>query len=254
MAISLSSISRTRRLEAPKILLTGLPKVGKSSFAASIPGVVFIPTENGLSGIDAEAFPLAQSLTDVYDAIGSLLNDKHSYKAVAVDSLDWLEGLLHAHVCAANKWNSIEDAGYGKGYVAAAQEWRNLLDGLEALRTQRGMAVVMIAHVKQSRVESPTHEGYDAWQVKLHAKAAALVTEYSDVIGFASHKIIVKKVDAGFGTKEAKAVATQQRMLYLEPHPAYPSGSRFGLHDCELSWDAFAAQLAQLQQPAALAA
>jgi hypothetical protein len=254
MAINLKQISRTRRLESPKVLIAGEAKIGKSSFAASAPNAIGIITENGLAGIDAQAFPLAEKLEDVYDAIGVLLNDEHDYQTVFIDSLDWLEPLLHNYVCRQNKWDSIESPGYGRGYVTAAAEWRNLLDGLEALRQQRGMGVILISHVKQKRIESPTHEGYDAWVLRVHDRAAGLVTDWADVIGFAAHKIAVKKVEGAFGNKETKAVSLAQRILYLEPHPAYPSGTRFGLKDCPLSWEAFSAQLAALTNPAAQAA
>jgi hypothetical protein len=158
-----------------------------------------------------------------------------------------MEPLVNAHVCKANKWDNIEAPGYGKGYVAAAAEWKTLLDGLEALRRERGMAIVLICHVKQQRIESPTHEGYDAWVLKLHNRASALVEEWADIVGFAAHRIAIKKTDAGFGNKEAKALKTGERMLYLEAHPAYPSGNRFGLTDCPLDWEAFAEQLSALQ-------
>jgi hypothetical protein len=244
----LNSISRTRRVAAPKMLLAGEPKIGKSSFAASA-GAIFINIENGLDGIDAQAFPQAKSLTDVYEQIGTLLNEEHSFGAVAIDSLDWLEPLVQAHVCAANKWDSIETPGYGRGHVAAAAEWRTLLDGLEQLRLQKNMAVILIAHVKQSRVESPTHEGFDAWQVKLNQRTAAILQEYADIIGFAAHRIAIKKTDAGFGQKEAKAMKTGERVLHVEAHPAYPSGNRFGLADCPLDWNAFVSQLTPQAEP-----
>jgi len=247
MAFDLKSISRTRRLEAPKILLAGEPKIGKSTFAASAPGAIGIITEDGLAGLDAQAFPLCKTLDDVYAAIGTLINEPHEYGSVFVDSLDWLEPMVHAYVCKANGWKDIEAPGYGKGYVAATSEWKQILDGLEALRRERGMAVIMICHVKQQRIESPTHEGYDAYVLKLHSKAGALAEEWADIVGFAAHRIALKKTDAGFGSKENKAMKTGERMLYLDPHPAYPSGSRFGLHDCPLSWADFAAQLTQAQ-------
>lgn len=243
MAFDLSSISKTKRMEAPKILLAGEPKIGKSTFAASAPNAIGITTEDGLSGIDAQAFPLAQSLEDVYSAIDTLLNQEHDFQSVFVDSLDWMEPLINAYVCKANGWKDIEAPGFGKGYVAAAAEWKNLLEGFEALRRQRGMAVILICHVKQQRIESPTHEGYDAWVLKLHNRASALVEEWADIVGFAAHRIAIKKTDAGFGNKETKAMKTGERMLYLEAHPAYPSGNRFGLEDCPLSWDAFSEQL-----------
>ncbi len=254
MAISLSSISRTRRIEAPKILLSGEPKIGKSTFAASAPNAIGIVTEDGLSGVDAQAFPLATSLDDVYGAIGTLLNEPHDFGTVFLDSLDWLEPLLHAHVCKANGWKDIEAPGYGKGYVAAAAEWRNLLDGLEALRRDRGMGVVLICHVKQKRIESPTHDGYDAWVLKLHDRAGSMVQEWADIVGYAAHRIAIRATDAGFNKKENKAKSLGERVLHLDPHPAYPSGNRFGLRDCALSWDAFAEQLATVSQPAAQAA
>ncbi len=251
MSINLSSITRTRRMQAPKMLLAGDTKIGKSTFASMAPGAIGICTEDGLAGIDANAFPLCRSLDDVYEAIGALMAEQHEYQTVFLDSLDWTEPLIHEHVCRANRWDSIESPGYGKGYIAAAAEWRTLLDGFEALRQERQMAVVLISHVKQKRVESPTHEGYDAWVLKLHDRASALCLEWADVVGFAAHRIAIRKTDAGFGQKEAKAVTTGERVLHLEAHPAYPSGSRFGLKDCPLSWDAFASQLST---PAALAA
>ncbi len=243
MAFDLSSISKTKRMEAPKILLAGEPKIGKSTFAAMAPNSIGILTEDGMSGIDADAFPIAQSLDDIYSAIGTLLNDDHKFENVFLDSLDWCEPLIQAHVCKANGWKDIETPGFGKGYVAAAAEWKNLLDGLEALRRERGMGVILICHVKQQRIESPTHEGYDAWVLKLHNRASALVEEWADIVGFAAHRIAIKKTDAGFGNKETKALKTGERMLYPEAHPAYPSGNRFGLEDCPLSWDAFSEQL-----------
>lgn len=245
----LKSISHTRRVEAPKILLAGEPKIGKSTFAAGAPNSIGICTEDGLAGIDAQAFPLAKSLDDVYNAIGTLLQEQHDFNTVFIDSLDWLEPMVNAYVCKANGWKDIEAPGYGKGYIAAAHEWRNLLDGLEALRRERGMGVILICHVKQQRIESPTHEGYDAWVLKLHARAAALAEEWCDIVGFAAHRIAIKQTEVGFGQKENKARALNERLLHLSPHPAYPSGNRFGLQDCPLNWEAFADQLSQAQQP-----
>jgi hypothetical protein len=242
LAFNLASISRTKRMTAPKILLSGLPKTGKSTFASCAPNPIFIQTEDGLSGIDSNAFPLARSLDDVYAAIETLLTEDHPYETCVLDSADWCETLIHQHVCKANKWDNMESVGYGKSYVAATAEWRKLIDKLEMLRTERSMAIIIIAHVKTQRIESPTHEGYDAWVVKTHAKSAALLEEWADVIGFAAPRIALKKTDAGFGQKENKALATGDRILHLQAHPAYPSGTRFGFEDCDLTWEALANQ------------
>lgn len=247
MAFDLKSIQRTRRLRAPKIVIAGPGKIGKTTFAAHAPNAIGILTEDGADAVDASAFPLCTTLTDVYQAIGTLLNEDHNFQSVFLDSLDWLEPLLHAHVCAQNKWESIESPGYGKGYVAASEEWRNLLSGLEALRAQKNMAVILIAHDKIKRFESPMHDGYDQYVLKLHDRASALVMEWADVIGWANYRVHTTKTDAGYGNKETKARTTGERILHVEPHPAHMGGNRFGLKNMPLDWDAFAAALAAIK-------
>ena len=244
MAISLSSISRTKRARAPKILVVGQGKIGKTTFAAMAPNAIGILTEDGADNVDANAFPLAQSLQDVYDAIGVLLNEDHEFQTVFIDSLDWLEPMVQAHVCAQNGWKSIEQPGFGKGYVEAASEWRNLMNDLEALRQKKNMGVILIAHDKIKRIEDPMTEGYDSHVVKLHDRAAALVMEWADVIGYAGYRVFTTKTDAGFGNKETKATTTGERILHVEPHPAHCGGNRFGLQNMPLNWNAFQSAMA----------
>jgi hypothetical protein len=244
MAFNLQSIQRTKRLRAPKIVIAGPGKIGKTTFASMAPNAIGILTEDGADAVDANAFPLATTLEDVYSAIKTLLTEEHEFQSVFIDSLDWLEPLLHAHVCAANKWVNIEAPGYGKGYIAAAEEWRTLLSGLEALRQQRNMAVILIAHDKIKHFESPMHDGYDQYVLKLHDRAGALVMEWADVIGWANYQIITTESDAGYGNKEVKARTTGKRILHVEPHPAHMGGNRFALKNMPLDWEAFAAALA----------
>jgi hypothetical protein len=245
MAFDLKSIAKTKRMRAPKIVVVGPNKIGKTTFASQAPGSIGILTEDGADAVDASAFPLCLSLRDVYSAITTLLKDEHEFSSVFIDSLDWLEPLLHKHVCEANKWANIEQPGYGKGYIAAADEWRVLLSGLDALRAERNMAIILIAHDKIKRFESPLTEGYDQYTLKLHDRASALVQEWADVIGWANHRIVTTQSDAGYGTKETKARTTGERILHVEPHPAHMGGNRFGLKNMALSWDAFAQALSE---------
>jgi hypothetical protein len=246
MAFDLSTIRRTKRLRAPKLVIAGPGKIGKTSFAASAPNAIGILTEDGADAVDAAAFPLCTSLQDVYACMNTLLKQEHDYETVFLDSLDWLEPLLLAHVCAVNKWTTIEAPGYGRGYIAAADEWRVLLQGFETLRDKRGMCVILIAHDKIKHFESPMHDGYDQYTLKLNDRATALVQEWADVIGWASHK--VQTVESDGPRAEVKAKSTGQRILHVEAHPAHPGGNRFGLKNMPLSWEAFAAALAASHQ------
>ena len=89
MAFDLSSISRTKRIRAPKIVVAGMGKIGKTTFAASAPDSVGILTEDGSDAVDAQAFPLCQRLADVYSAIGTLLNDTTSKACLLILWTGW---------------------------------------------------------------------------------------------------------------------------------------------------------------------
>lgn len=243
----LKSISKTRRVRSPKIVIVGQGKIGKTTFAAMAPNAIGILTEDGADAVDANAFPLASSLAEVYTAIDTLINQDHEFQTLFIDSLDWLEPLVQDHVCKTNNWKNIEQPGFGKGYIAAAEEWRNLLSGLEVLRSTKGMGIILIAHDKIKRVEDPLTEGYDSHVLKLHDRAAGLVQEWADIVGYAGYRIFTSKTDAGFGNKETKATTTGERILHVEPHPAHCGGNRFGLTNMPLDWAAFQDALTQAQ-------
>lgn len=242
MAFDLSSITKTLRYVAPKICIYGPSKIGKTTIAASAPNPIGILTEDGSHSVDAMAFPLATSLADVYEQLNTLITADHEFKTMFLDSLDWLEPLLYAHVCDANGWKDIESPGYGKGYIAAADEWRNLLMWLDALRNQRSMTVIVIAHDAIKRFENPTGESFDTYTIKLHHRATSLIQEWADVIAFLNYRTFVKKEDVGFNKKEVKGFGTGERIMHLEARPAFLAGNRFGLPaEIPMTWESLAA-------------
>jgi len=244
MAFDLSSITRGKRLRAPKIVIYGPPKVGKSTFAAQAPKAIGIITEEGLDNLDVDAFPKATKLDEVKSALRTLATEPHEYQSVFIDSLDWLEPLILQNVCEAHRVKNIEDIGYGKGYIMADDLWRDFFAALDYLRNERGMTVICIAHEQINKVKNPTlADDYDAYSLKLNKRAVGIINEWADIIGFANHEVITRATDAGFNQKDIKAVATGQRKLHLNPHPAYIAGNRYGVPDVPLSWAAFSQAL-----------
>jgi hypothetical protein len=159
MAIDIASILKsTTALSAPRILIHGVAGVGKTTFAAGSLKPVFVLTEDGLGTLDVPRFPLAKTFDEVMEALAALYTDAHEFETIVVDSVDWLEPLIWQRACRDNDWASIEAAGYGKGYVAALDLWRQYLEGLNARRDQRGMTVIQIAHTDIKRFDSPEHE------------------------------------------------------------------------------------------------
>ena len=79
-----------------------------------------LPVEDGLGSLtNVAAFPQLATYAEVCEAIGALAKEAHEYQTAVIDSLDWLEPLIWAETCARDGWKSIEDPGYGKGYVEA---------------------------------------------------------------------------------------------------------------------------------------
>lgn len=249
MGITLDQIRTGKHPRPPKVAVYGGPKVGKSSFGAGIPGAIFIQTEEGLDALDVHAFPLAKTFTDVQQAVGVLITAEHDYKAVVIDSLDWLEPLIWRHVCQEAGVESIEQVGggYGKGYTETVTHWRRLFVGLDKLRDERGMAVVLIAHDEVRKMEPPDGEVYDYAGLKLHKKAAGVVEEWADVIGYATLRKTTKEGEEKFGQKRRRAIGVNgERQLHVGKNPAYVSGNRYGLPDIlPLEWGAFRAALSE---------
>ena len=238
MGFDLKSISRNDTMSSPRVLVYGIEGIGKSTFAAGAPDPIFILTEDGLGSLDVEHFPIAQTLDNVMDAIGALYAEDHPYKTVVLDSLDWLEAIIHREMEAKH---DAKDLAYGKGAMIAAQQWRDVLDGLNALRNDKQMSVILLAHNTIKRFDSPEVEPFDRYQPKLQERSSAVVREWADAVMFANYKTIVKKDDVGFNKTVARGITNGERMLFTSERPAYMAKNRYNLPDSiPLTWDAFA--------------
>ena len=228
MAFSLASIQRNQP-KAPRILVHGMPGVGKTTFAASAPDPIVIQTEDGLGALDVPTFPLATEYSQVIEALASLYQEEHRFQTLVVDSLDWLEPLVWRAVCDDNNWESIESPGYGRGFVEALSYWRRFFQAITALRDDKGMTVVMIAHSEVRRIEDPTLPSYDRTDIKMHKRASALAEEYCDVIGLARMQVNTVSEDKGFNAKRTRATTTGARELLTVGQPGFLAKNRYGL-------------------------
>lgn len=232
VAISMQSLRRVRAADPPRVAVHGPPGMGKTTLAAEFPAPVFLQIEDGApADLEIDTFGRLETYEDVMNAIGSLYEGEHAFETVVVDSLDKLEPLVWAAVCAEMNWKSIEAPGYGKGYVEADRFWRDFLDGLNALRRDKRMSVVMIAHSSIETVNDPMTAPYSRYDMRLHKRANALVQDEVDAILFLNQDVSIKADDVGFNKKQNRAEGGGRRWVYAAPRPAFVAKNRYGIPD-----------------------
>lgn len=230
--MTIGAIRRGPRPAPDRILLVGTEGVGKSTFAASAPKPVFLAAEDGVRHLDVASFPEPQGFGDALAALRVLETEPHDFQTLVVDTVDWLEPLVWGAVCKRNGWVDadggidIEKPGYGKGYVAALEEWRRFIAALDRVREARGMEIILLAHASVKTFQNPAGPDYARYECKLQGKAAALVREWCDANMFAIHEEFVSKAD---GLTKAKGVSTGQRVLMTERCAAWDAKNRHGL-------------------------
>jgi hypothetical protein len=237
-----------------RVMLYGTHGIGKSTFASMAPSPIFIQIEDGLASVDCDAFPKSEKLAHVMEAIGELYQGEHQYKTVVIDTLDWLERLIWSEVCEAKGVKNIEDIGYGKGYTMALDYWRRITRGLDALRNDRGMGSIVLAHAAVVTYNAPDTEPYDRYQPKLHKSASALMQEWADDVLFASFKTFTRATGDEAKGKQ-RGVGTGERVIYTAERPAYYAKNRLpGIpQELPLDYRVFAEHLPKSTTPAVAA-
>ena len=120
----------------------------------------------------------------------------------------WVEPLIWKQSCAIHKWGSIEEPGYGKGYAAALDIWREYLEALNALRNDRDMTVIQIAHTDIKRFDSPVP------LPKLGAAVEPITFGYRDVTGMA-RSFAARLRSAGIGPDHKVVLWSENRAEWL---------------------------------------
>jgi hypothetical protein len=218
----------TGRIARPqKAVVFGPEGIGKSTLAAQFPAPVFLDTEGGTHHLDVARLPAPKSWDDVTKSITALATESHEFKTLVIDTVDWLEKLLAEHVCRLANKASIEDFGYGKGYIVLAEEFAKFLASLDPL-LRRGIHILLLAHTKIVKFEQPEAAGaYDRYELKLTKQVGPLVKEWCDVLLFANYFTKVAENDSG----RKRGVGGRERKLYTTHSAAWDAKNRHGFDE-----------------------
>jgi hypothetical protein len=221
------AIRRGRIPRPQKVVIYGPEGVGKSTLAGQSPNPVFLDTEGGTHHLDVARFDAVTTWEEITAAVTQLAKADHPFKTLVVDTADWLEKRLAEHLCRKSNKESIEDFGYGKGWVILAEEFARFLTSLDAL-TDRGMHVVFLAHSTVKKFEAPDQAGsYDRFELKLSKQNAPLLKEWADLVLFGNFVTKVAEKDNG----KMRGVGGKERVLFANHSAAYDAKNRHGLPD-----------------------
>src|SRR5688572_3554390 len=214
---------------------------GKTTLAAYFPAPVFIASENGFPRdlpFRPKRFPHPETWNDVRTAIASLTTDKHDRETLVVDTVDHVEPLLHRFLCqrdsgrktemnrSGNELISIEDYGFGKGYIAAEEEFRSLIADLDTLQRKRGMHIVLLMHSSPKKVNNLFGADFDKYEPKMHARISAIVKEWVENLFFGYFEVAAGKLG---DEKKAKGVSTGRRLLGTRANALFDAKNRMNL-------------------------
>ncbi len=177
--------------------------------------------------------------------IRSLRYDKHDYLTLGYDTLDWIEPQIHQFVLERDsgretemnpkgrKLISIEDYGYGKGYLVAEEEFRKLIGALDELQAHRGMHVVLLMHSQVRAFKNPTGPDFDRYEPKCQARIARVSIEWAENVLFGYFPVTASKepddVKRNEKTAKAKGMGNGTRMLGANQCAMYDAKNRVGL-------------------------
>ena len=240
-------ITKGKQTRPQRVVIYGVESVGKTTFAAQFPAPLFLDIEGGTAHLNTDRCEI-NSWAELNGALKEVAAS--DYQTVIIDSADWAERLCVEDLLASTKKASIEDYGYGKGWVMVAERMSRMLTALDSL-IANGKHVVLLAHSKVQRVEPPDlMTAYDRYELKMSKQSSPLVKEWADELWFFRFKTKVVETENG----KAKGTGGKQRIILTTHSAAYDAKTRSGLaEELPMEWDSVAHLFATNATPKAKA-
>jgi hypothetical protein len=227
-------IVKGKQQRPQRVVIYGVESVGKTTFASKFPNPLFLDIEGGSNHLAVDRVAVSS-----WKELGECIQEasRTDYETIVIDSADWAERLAVEDLLATNKKQSVEDFGFGKGWVMAAEKVSRFLTALDML-IDAGKHVVVLAHSKVQRTEPPDIlAAYDRYELKLSKQSSPLVKEWADELWFFRFKTKAVSQENG----KAKGIGGKERIILTTHSAAYDAKTRSGLaEELPMEWDSVA--------------
>jgi hypothetical protein len=227
-------IIKGKQQRPQRVVIYGVESVGKTTFASKFPNPLFLDIEGGSNHLNVDRVAVSS-----WKELGQCITEAAAtdYETIVIDSADWAERLAVEDLLATSKKQSVEDFGFGKGWVMAAEKVSRFLTALDSL-IDAGKHVVVLAHSKVQRTEPPDIlAAYDRYELKLSKQSSPLVKEWADELWFFRFKTKAVSQENG----KAKGIGGKERIILTTHSAAYDAKTRSGLaEELPMEWESVA--------------
>lgn len=212
----------------PKIVCYGIPKIGKSRFAAQFPDVFFLDIEGGLQYLDKKvrSTPKLTSFDNIISWLTHIYNNENfTCGRIVIDSLDWAESLakekienIHGEPLTNRAYKPYA---YGSGQAMVDDETIRIFRALDMIYEKKKIPSLLIAHSAIKTLDLPNKDPYSKYELKVSKGVSAKAAEWADLILFADYSFHV--------TKEGKT--SEPKPMFLAGGSAsFTGGGRMSLN------------------------
>lgn len=218
---------------APRIVITGVEGVGKTSIVAYAPGASIIEAGNEtgystLAGVGRVPQIPSAAVTkwEEFTALLDSLIDAPP-RLLGVDAMGGLERMCHEFVCKRDfngDWSDQGFASFQKGYDMAVTDWLLMLSKLDRLRNL-GTTIIILAHCKVKPFKNPEGPDFDRYVADVHEKTWAATHRWADAALFMKFETITDSDKK----KRVRGIGTDTRILYTSRTDARDAKNRYGM-------------------------
>lgn len=250
--VSLENVVKGAKIVPDNILLTGVPKIGKTTFAASFPDHFFLDIDGGASQVGGTRTPETITTLAMFEEwIQALGMEDHGYKNVIIDTVDGLERLIKEDLCRKHGKESMENFQWGQGYGMLVNKFGEIFKNLTYLKNYKDINIIWLCHSTIKKIVDVDGNEYDKIIPNVYYKdekaetCSSILVNGCDILLHARFKTLTKKVGDSM-VKKSVAISSQRIISHDSSKLSEISGSRYNLpSEMPLDYAVFAEELAK---------